>query len=534
MWHAFRSATLLLLLGAGSLVVYLTGGTAYAYPYLMLVPVLLAAAWYGLPGALLVGLAAGLLMALMPLEVATGTYQTTDNWLIRLGLYIALGAFAGGLFRLLHHSSAAREATVRSDPRSGLPNLIALEEELGEALEENRRSGQKAVGLILVRITDITDVLEAMGADASDELLAEISKRLSRELPEVAGIYHFSAAELVLLLREVDLADVERIAQRLIEVGEENLVVREIPMRAQLVLGSSLQAGGETCPDDLIREARVAMFAAVEKHRSHCHYSPAFQRRTIQAIKLISRVRHGLEQGEFELHYQPKIRLSDNGICGCEGLLRWRDGEGGLIPPGLFMPKVENTTLISPVTRFVADEACRFAALGSGTISINFSVRNLFDEELLCLLKTMIEDSGVAPSRLEIEITESALMQDLTAAKRAIERIRGYGIGVSIDDFGTGFASFEYLRHLPITGLKIDRAFVSGLEDDAKARKLMACMIDAGHALDLVVTAEGVETTAQRDILRQLGCDQAQGFLYSPAIPAVQYLEWSQRHGVCQ
>lgn len=279
------------------------------------------------------------------------------------------------------------------------------------------------------------------------------------------------------------------------------------------------------------------MLAASEKHRTHCHFQPFLARRSVQNIKLISRVRRGLEQGEFELHYQPKLRLANGQVTGYEGLIRWRDEHGKLVPPGLFMPKVENTTLIAPVTRFVIDEACGFARRHGGKVSINLSVRNLMDDELLEELKQLAQQSGMRPSQLEVEITESALVHDLFAAKQALERIRSCGIQVSIDDFGTGFSSFEYLRHLPITGLKIDRAFVEGLEQDERARKLMACLIDVGHALDLEVTAEGVETQGQHRILQELGCDQAQGFLYSKALPVDELLAWRRereqllRHG---
>ena len=148
-------------------------------------------------------------------------------------------------------------------------------------------------------------------------------------------------------------------------------------------------------------------------------------------------------------------------------------------------------------------------------------------------MKALLDETGLPAERLEIEITESVLMQNLEAARQAIQRIRSFGIGISIDDFGTGYASFEYLRHLPVTGLKIDRVFVADLETDEKAKKLMACMIDVGRALDLEVTAEGVETPGQCDVLRSMGCDQAQGFLFSAAMPADTYHQWvSQRQSV--
>lgn len=524
--HTCRLLVLLALLALGTLLVYATGGTRYAYPYLMLIPVLLAGAWYTWRGSLSVALAAGLLMAFMPLSVATGESQSALNWMIRLGLYLAIGGFAGGLFERLRQSYLSVERASRTDPRAGLPNDIALEADLACWLQRSPRQDGRGIGVMVVRVEDIGEIMEALGADASDELMIALSRRLTRLGPQLAGSYRVGGAELVLLLWPVGIDDLERLARKVVELGEDNLVVLGVPLRAQLVLGSSRQQAPGDTPQSLIREARIAMLAASEKHRSHCHFQPFLARRSVQNIKLIARVRRGLEQGEFELHYQPKLRLADGQVTGFEGLIRWRDEHGKLVPPGLFMPKVENTTLIAPVTRFVIDEACDFARRHGGKVSINLSVRNLMDDVLLEELKQLVRQTGMWPSQLEVEITESALVHDLFAAKQALEHIRSCGIQVSIDDFGTGFSSFEYLRHLPITGLKVDRAFVEGLEQDERARKLMACLIDVGHALDLEVTAEGVETQGQHRILQQLGCDQAQGFLYSKALPVDELLTW--------
>ncbi|MGQ4880476.1 putative bifunctional diguanylate cyclase/phosphodiesterase [Billgrantia sp. LNSP4103-1] len=524
--HCCRVLVLLALISTGTLVVHATGGTRYAYPYLMLIPVLLAGAWYTWWGSLTVALVAGLLMAAMPLSVATGEAQPALNWMIRLGLYLVIGGFAGGLFERLRQSYISVERASRTDPRAGLPNDIALEADLARWLQRSPRQDRRGIGVVLVRVEDIGEIVEALGADAPDELMVALSRRLTRLGPNLAGSYRVGGAELVLLLWPVGVDELERLAHKIVELGEDNLVVLDVPLRAQLVLGSSRQRAPGDTPQSLIREARIAMLAASEKQRSHCHFQPFLARRSVQNIKLISRVRRGLEQGEFELHYQPKLRLADGQVTGYEGLIRWRDEHGKLVPPGLFMPKVENTTLIAPVTRFVIGEACDFARRHGGKVSINLSTRNLMDHVLLEELKQHVQQSGMRPSQLEVEITESALVHDLFAAKQALERIRGCGIQVSIDDFGTGFSSFEYLRHLPITGLKIDRAFVEGLEHDERARKLMACLIDVGHALDLEVTAEGVETQGQHGILQELGCDQAQGFLYTKALPADELLVW--------
>ncbi|MDI4639029.1 MULTISPECIES: putative bifunctional diguanylate cyclase/phosphodiesterase [Halomonadaceae] len=521
--HTLRLTALAVLVAVGWLIVYFTGGTAYAYPYLMLIPVILAAAWYQLAGALLSACLVGLLMALMPLNVATGELQPATNWLVRLGLYLLLGGVAGGLFERLHAVKRHSLQASYIDSRSGLPNYLALEEDLSKELED---SAGEPLGLMVVRITDIVDLLETLGADASDELVSAIGQRLDLVLNAQARIYRFNGPELMLLLTNVGHEALEKVAQDVLSAGEENLVIQQMPMRAQLILGYTLSVPDTQDARQLIHEARVAMFEASNQQRSYSAYVPAYRKRTMQAIWLISRVRQGLENNQFELHFQPKISLADNSVCGCEGLIRWRQEDGQLIYPGHFMPKVEKTTLITPVTRFVTEQALTMATQVPGGVSINVSARNLLDNDLIEMLRVLINQEAAPASRLEVEITESALMADIKDGSRAIRAIRDLGVGVSIDDFGTGFSSFQYLRHLPLSGLKLDRVFVMDLENDVHARKLLGCMIDMGHALGLVVTAEGVETRGQHDILVQLGCDQAQGFLYSPALAIGDYESW--------
>lgn len=224
--HACRVLVLLALLALGTLLVHATGGTRYAYPYLMLIPVLLAGAWYTWRGSLSVALAAGLLMALMPLSVETGEPQSALNWMIRLGLYLAIGGFAGGLFERLRQSYLSVERASRTDPRAGLPNDIALEADLAYWLQRSPRQDGRGIGVVLVRVEDIGEIMEALGADASDELTVAISRRLTRLGPSLVGSYRVSGTELVLLFWPVEFAELERFAHRVVELGEDNLVVR--------------------------------------------------------------------------------------------------------------------------------------------------------------------------------------------------------------------------------------------------------------------------------------------------------------------
>lgn len=521
---------LIAMLAAATFVVYSTGGTAYAYPYLILVPVLFSAAWYGLVGGLLCALVAGLAMAAMPLDVARDVDQAPSNWLLRLLLYLVLGGVAGWLFQSLRRAFREHERVVRTDTRSNLPNQAALEDDLHSWLN-SYKSRTSHLGLIVVRITDIVEVLEAMGADASDELAARVGRRFEHLLADRGRVYRFSVSELMLLAYDVDDKGLADLADRILEAGEQNVVLQGLPVRVQPVLGASFSgdhARDELTADSLISEARIALFTAMDRKLSYCHYVPEFKQKTRDNIQLIARVRHGLDHHEFEIHYQPKINVQDGSLAGCECLIRWRDGHDRFIPPGRFMPKVESTTLITPVTEFVSREGCDFIKQFPKTTSINFSAHNLADERLLKYLEKLVKRCGIDPGLVEIELTESALIQNLDTAREAIQHMRNIGFGVSIDDFGTGFASFDYLRRLPITGIKIDRAFVCDLETDERSRKLMGCMVDLGHALDLVVTAEGVETAGQYRILKTLGCDQAQGFYFAPGLPAKQFLAWSR------
>ncbi|MBS9405683.1 EAL domain-containing protein [Halomonas sp. TRM85114] len=526
--HTLKCGVLALLLGMGAGVVYVTGGTASSYPYIMLIPVLIAASWYALPGGLAAALAAGILMAFMPLDTSLGSDQSTFNYLLRIMLYLLLGGVAGWLFQARRNAFAAHREVTRTDHHSGLSNQVALNEDLVECLSQPEMMAGKT-GVIKVKITDMADVIEALGLAAADELVVTMSQRLSQALRRGSQAYRISPDELALVVPDIEPSDLDIISQRLIEVGEESHLIQEVPVRVQLAMGSAIAEGQKTTTE-VLREARIALLTSVRQRGEYTHFTPLFDQRSLASFKLIARVRDGLAAREFELFYQPKIRLSDGQVCGCEGLIRWRGDNGRLIPPGQFMPKVETTSLMGPLTYFVIQTAGDFSRNPGSecAVSINISVHNLYDEKLHDLLFDLVNKTNVSPERLEVEITESAFIGDIEAARDAIQRIRDLGVGVSIDDFGTGFASFEYLQHLPITGLKIDRAFVANLESDKRARKLMACMIDIGHTLDLIVTAEGVETLQQEKVLRELGCDQAQGFYYSPALPVEEYLAWCQ------
>lgn len=502
--------------------VYMTGGTRLAWPYLMLVPVLIAAARFRIAGGIVGGLIGGLLLGpVMPLDSAAGIPQETVNWLIRLAFYAILGGVTGALFLLIQRQGLARERAARVDADSGLPNRTALVEALHRASTER----QVMPVLVLARVVDLGEIMEAAGVDAADELMQALARRLKNDIDATVEVYRFSASELVVLEYLPD-PEAATHARGLLKIAESPVEVHGIPVHVDLALGSAGTVPRNVSPREIIRRARVALFTAVERQQELCRYAPELERQTADTVRLLARVRRGLESNEFELHYQPKMHAANGRPDGCEALIRWRGGDGGLIPPGQFMPRVERSALIVPLTRFVAESAFAFVADARRRISINLTARNLLDPDLIASIARMASHGAIPPGSIEIEITEGAIVRDPVAAREAIEQLRRCGFHVSLDDFGTGYSSFEYLRMLPLTGLKIDRAFVRDLEEDPKAYRLMACMIDVGHALGLEVVAEGVETAGQVESLERLGCDLLQGYYFARPMPGHEYLDW--------
>ncbi|MDZ7828414.1 MAG: GGDEF domain-containing phosphodiesterase [Halofilum sp. (in: g-proteobacteria)] len=516
------------LLAGATALVYATGGTKLAWPYLMLVPVLIAAARWHVIGGLVTGLVGGFLLGpFMPLDVAQGIPQGTDNWLVRLAFYTFLGGFTGALFAFIQREGDRRAQEARTDTDSGLPNKTALIEDIERLQMGHVRRSPLA---FLVRITNLAEIINALGVSSGEEVVRALRQRIHDRVGTTIRIYRFSASELA-LVAQADTGDASELSRAIRKSIEEPLEASGIPVHAEVMIGS---AGGDEPMDahELVRRARAALVSARDVHAGFHHYRPEREAETGRTVELLGRVRRALRDGEFELHYQPKIKVADHAVSGCEALIRWRDASGELIPPGTFMPRVERSALIGSLTRFVVHTACEFAQRGEGhAISVNFSAHDLLDRELATTLADLVSAECVDAGHFEIEITEGAVIRDPEAAREAIGRLREQGFLVSIDDFGTGYSSFEYLRLLPLTGLKIDRAFVNDLEHDRRARDLMQCMIQVGHALDLEVVAEGVENSEQVDILQQLGCDLIQGFHYARPMAESDYLHWGSHNG---
>jgi predicted signal transduction protein with EAL and GGDEF domain len=328
------------------------------------------------------------------------------------------------------------------------------------------------------------------------------------------------------------------IAGRLIKELERPLTVEGLSLDVSGSIGIALFPAHARDAESLIRRADVAMYAAKETRAGHEVYHRELDRHSPARLTLVSQVRPGIEHGEFVLHYQPKGRLADGSVTGVEALVRWRHPDRGLLPPAEFLPLVEHTVLLRPLTHHLLEAALRqwrtwYEAGIRIALSVNLSPRSLFDVELPNQVWRVLEETGVPPRSLILELTESFMVTDSGRSNAVLARLTDLGVEISIDDFGTGYSSLSHLKRISVDEIKIDRSFVGGMRDDPNDASIVKATVDLGRNLGLRVVAEGVEDRATWDLLAELACDEAQGYFLAHPMPAEAVTAWlSERTGV--
>jgi diguanylate cyclase (GGDEF)-like protein/PAS domain S-box-containing protein len=432
---------------------------------------------------------------------------------------------------LQRHESESRLAYLAQfDSLTGLANRSLLRDRLAQAIAQAKRQ-RWSVAVLFVDLDRFKLVNDTLGHSTGDQLLEETSRRLRGCVRGGDTVGRISGDEFALVL--ADLArpdDAAIVARKVLDSLTNSFRLGEHEAFVSASVGIAIfPADGEDA-DALLKNADTAMYRAKEAGRNgFCFFTAEMNRRSQRRLQLAGELRRAIERQEFRLYYQPKIDLADGTtLCGLEGLLRWAHPERGLIPPDEFIPVLEETGLIMPVGEWVLNEACQQvrrwqdAGLTVAPIAVNLSARQFRDKELDRLIQDCAAAAGIETRYIELEITESHLMESPAAARRVLQALRDCGIRISVDDFGTGYSSLSYLTQFPLTALKIDRTFVRDVNTDANAASIVRAIINMARSLRFITVAEGVEEDRQASFLRQLGCDQAQGFLFAAPMPADQ------------
>jgi diguanylate cyclase (GGDEF)-like protein/PAS domain S-box-containing protein len=422
------------------------------------------------------------------------------------------------------------------DPLTGLPNRALFLEFLMHALARSRRR-KSAVAVLFLDLDRFKYVNDSFGHDTGDELLTSLALRLQTVVRPGDTIARFGGDEFVVLCEDLspELARDQAIevAERLVEVVESPFSCQGQAHFLSTSVGIAYSTGGDARPEALLRDADAAMYRAKERGKGRWEvFDEAMRLSVVQRVETENALHRAIERNEFEVFYQPVVSLHDRSFVGAEALVRWRHPERGLVLPTEFITLAEETGLVVPLGRWVLEEACRQAdvwrrARGDDafTISVNMSARQLARSELVAEVADALRQSAVPPAMICLEITESVLMDDVEVSLAAIRALKSLGIRLSIDDFGTGYSSLGYLKRLPVDAVKVDRSFVDGLGTDPEDSAIVAAVVNLGHTLGLTVVAEGVETNVQLAELVALGCDEAQGFLFSAAVPPAEFDE---------
>ncbi|MDC6170512.1 bifunctional diguanylate cyclase/phosphodiesterase [Paucibacter sp. XJ19-41] len=432
-------------------------------------------------------------------------------------------------------AEAAIERLAFYDPLTTLPNRRLLLDRLAQSLAASQRSGRHGA-VLFIDIDNFKSLNDTLGHGMGDRLLKSMAQRLQAALRAQDSVARWGGDEFVVLLQDlgadagVAALHAEAAAEKLLRVLGQPYQLDEHLHHSTPSIGIVIWGAGDTSSEDLLKHADHAMYQAKAAGRNQlCFFDPLTQAALAERAALEADLREALPLGQLELHYQAQVGR-DGALLGAETLLRWRHPQRGFVSPAVFIPLAEQTGLIGPLGEWVMQQACaRLAAwatqpaLAGLSLAINVSAHQFRQKGFLGLMQQLLARSGAPTERLKIELTESALVNDVEAVITLMNELRRLGLAVSLDDFGTGYSSLAYLKRLPLNQLKIDQSFVRDLISEPNARAIARTVIQLGDSLGLQVIAEGVETEAQRALLAELGCHAFQGYLFSRPLPVAAF-----------
>jgi diguanylate cyclase (GGDEF)-like protein len=416
------------------------------------------------------------------------------------------------------------------DPLTGLPNRALFRDRLQHALARSRRSG-RTLAVLFLDVDNFKVVNDSLGHEAGDELLCALAPCLAESVRTGDTVARFGGDEFVLLCEDIgDEREALEIAERVKQCFARPLPIAGGEHFVTASIGVAMPTPGHDSPDSLLRDADAAMYQAKQRGRARFEVFDSDMRASaVKRLQVEAELRHAIERDELRLAYQPVIDLETGGIVAVEALVRWQHPERGIVPPNEFIPVAEESGLIVPLGRWVIREAARQAThwrAMSGpderplVVSVNLSARQVSEPELVRTVSDILDEFHVDPPQLALEITETVLVEDTVAAAETLRELQALGVKLVLDDFGTGYSSLGYVKRFPLSFLKLDRSFVAELGNSNRDAAIVSAIVEMSRALEAHVVAEGVETEDQLRRVRALGCDLAQGFLFSRPLPA--------------
>jgi diguanylate cyclase (GGDEF)-like protein len=429
----------------------------------------------------------------------------------------------GRLIVRLHEQARQREYEALHDPLTGLPNRVLF----GDSLAARLAAPHDDLAIALMDLDGFKEINDTLGHQAGDHVLVEIAHRLGATVPDHVVAARLGGDEFALLARAgTGRAEMERLCLRVRDALGAPMQVEHLSVNMGVSIGIATAPTDGTDAETLLRRADVAMYAAKAGHQHGvCFYDPARDENTPRRLALAHDLRTAIATGQIETVFQPKVSIPGGRLTGVECLCRWNHPELGGIAPDEFIPLAEKTGAIGDLTTFMLASACRNAARWRAAghdwnVAVNISVRNLLDTSMVGRIGELLERVDLDPSAITLEVTESHVMSDAMRTTLVLEDLAALGVRLSIDDFGTGYSSLAYLQRLPVDEMKIDKSFVAQLAVEPGAEAVVRSVLDLARNLDLHVVAEGVEDEATLGQLSELGCTEAQGYLFAPPMSA--------------
>jgi diguanylate cyclase (GGDEF)-like protein/PAS domain S-box-containing protein len=467
------------------------------------------------------------------IELYSRTSQEQDHDLLRIA-----GQLGGQIGQHIARRETERrlQFVVSHDPLTGLPNRTIFSQRLGQALAQAARYDHK-VALLFIDLDRFKIVNDTMGHEAGDRLLREVAERLRDSLREGDTVGRHGGDEFVVLIEQYESAmQVAGVAQKIIEQAGMPYVFDGHEFHVSASIGIATYPNDGQDGSTLLKHADIAMYRAKEAGKNQYQfYSPHMNRLSLERLDLETGLRHALERGELILLYQPMFDMDGRGVVGMEALLRWRRNGAALIAPADFMPLAEETGLAVHIGEWVLRTACAQARVWQDRnsrpvrVAVNISPRHFAHGNLVGCVEDVLRATRLQPGALQLEITEATVMQSAERAERVLRMLKEQGVRVAVDDFGTGFSSLNHLQRFPLDAVKVDRSFISSITHAGNGAAVARAVIAMAHSFGLRAVAEGVETEDQARFLRIQGCDEMQGFLFSPALTPEQAVEVLER-----